>query len=461
MSRWSEDLHRRFEEFEVDAPENLFDDIMEALPAVSAEPQPARVIPLWVKRAAVAAAVVMAVAAGVMTLREGADAPAEEALLATATVVPSDKAASATMTPPPAQPITEQMATGQETAGQKIMEQTTTGQKVTGQMATAPTKAEKAERNTLAQSEPSNLVQTEPNATEKTEQTAPDTSEPAKPSQAEPSSPTQPIKAAQATTPERQRSQTQRTIYTAQSPRAESPTSGRLMANLFTSGFSGSRHGHASQQRFMVNSILFGDKISADAVVGDDDMTLESGVDEVVIYDPAQRVNTDIRHHQPIRVGVSLRYALSDRWAVESGLQYANLRSDSSSGYAANYYEDRMSLHYIGLPLSAVFTMWESRRLKIYLSAGGLVEKCVAGSLRTDYVIGGERERGERVDAMVDELQFSVNAGAGLQLNLSPTVGIYAEPGVGYWFDNGSAIETIYRTRPLNFNLNLGVRFTL
>lgn len=458
MSRWSEDLHRRFEEFEVDAPENLFDDIMEALPAVSAEPQPARVIPLWVKRAAVAAAVVMAVAAGVMILREGADAPAEEPLLATATVVPSDKTASATMTPPPAQPITEQvameqMATGQETAGQKIMEQTATEQKVTGQMATAPAKADKAEHN--------NLTQTEPNATEKTEQTTPDTAEPAKPTQTEPSSPTQPIKAAQATTPERQRSQTQRTIYAAQSPRAESSTSGRLMANLFTSGFSGSRHGHASQQRFMVNSILFGDKISADAVVGDDDMTLESGVDEVVIYDPAQRVNTDIRHHQPIRVGVSLRYALSDRWAVESGLQYANLRSDSSSGYAANYYEDRMSLHYIGLPLSAVFTMWESRRLKIYLSAGGLVEKCVAGSLRTDYVIGGERERGERVDAMVDELQFSINAGAGLQLNLSPTVGIYAEPGVGYWFDNGSAIETIYRTRPLNFNLNLGVRFTL
>ncbi len=438
MSRWSEDLHRRFEEFEVDAPENLFDDIMEALPAVSAEPQPARVIPLWVKLSAVAAAVVMAVAAGLMALREGEDVLSEEALLATATIVPSDKAVPTTMTPPPAQTIKEQEATGQM---------------IMGEVTTAPTKADKAERNTL--------VQAEQSLPDKTEQSAPDKTEPANPSQAESSSPTQPSKDAQATTPERQRTQTQRTIYTAQTPRAESSTSGRLMANLFTSGFSGSRHGHASQQRFMVNSILFGDKLMSDAGVGSDDTTLASGVDEAVIYDPSQRVNTDIRHHQPIRVGVSLRYALSDRWAVESGLQYANLRSDSSSGYAANYYEDRMSLHYIGLPLSAVFTMWESRRLKIYLSAGGLVEKCVDGSRRTDYVIGGERERGQRVDVMVDELQFSINAGAGLQLNLSPTVGIYAEPGVGYWFDNGSAIETIYRTRPLNFNLNLGVRFTL
>ena len=40
-------------------------------------------------------------------------------------------------------------------------------------------------------------------------------------------------------------------------------------------------------------------------------------------------------------------------------------------------------------------------------------------------------------------------------------VGIYLEPGVSYYFDNGSFVETVYRERPLNFSLGIGLRFNL
>ena len=49
---------------------------------------------------------------------------------------------------------------------------------------------------------------------------------------------------------------------------------------------------------------------------------------------------------------------------------------------------------------------------------------------------------------------------AGVQFSLSPLIGIYLEPGAIYYFDNGSDIETVYSDRPLNFNLNLGIRFS-
>ena len=90
-----------------------------------------------------------------------------------------------------------------------------------------------------------------------------------------------------------------------------------------------------------------------------------------------------------------------------------------------------------------------------------MLEKCVSGSVKTTYTINGKNEKSQRRDLMVDELQFSVMASAGAQVNLSPLVGLYVEPGVGYWFDNGSAVQTIYGEQPLNFNLNLGLRFTL
>lgn len=37
---------------------------------------------------------------------------------------------------------------------------------------------------------------------------------------------------------------------------------------------------------------------------------------------------------------------------------------------------------------------------------------------------------------------------------------MYVEPGISYYFDDGSPISTIYKEKPVNFNLNLGLRFT-
>ena len=57
--------------------------------------------------------------------------------------------------------------------------------------------------------------------------------------------------------------------------------------------------------------------------------------------------------------------------------------------------------------------------------------------------------------------QWSVDASAGVQYNFSDSFGLYAEPGVGYYFDNGSNVKTIYKEKPFNFNLNVGFRLTV
>jgi len=73
--------------------------------------------------------------------------------------------------------------------------------------------------------------------------------------------------------------------------------------------------------------------------------------------------------------------------------------------------------------------------------------------------VGKNQERTESVS--IRPLQLSVNGALGVEFNLSHLFSIYAEPGMGYYFDNGSSIPTYYQDKPFNFNLNLGLRFNI
>jgi len=61
----------------------------------------------------------------------------------------------------------------------------------------------------------------------------------------------------------------------------------------------------------------------------------------------------------------------------------------------------------------------------------------------------------------IHPLQFSVSGAAGAEFRFSPQLSLYAEPGLGYWFDNGSDIPTYYQDKPLSFSLSLGLRLNL
>lgn len=71
------------------------------------------------------------------------------------------------------------------------------------------------------------------------------------------------------------------------------------------------------------------------------------------------------------------------------------------------------------------------------------------------------QRRKETVNIDSKPLQMSVNAAFGVQFDVLDNVGIYAEPGVSYYLDDHSSLQTIYKEKPLNFNLNVGVRYTI
>jgi hypothetical protein len=177
--------------------------------------------------------------------------------------------------------------------------------------------------------------------------------------------------------------------------------------------------------------------------------------------DTREQAYTDVKHHQPITFGLTLRYNLNERWSVASGLTYSQLSSELHSGSGNYYYDDRQTLHYIGLPLNIAYTFWQSPKLSAYLTSGGLVEKNVAGRLTSNYYIDDQLEITTRENISTDQLQWSVNTAIGLGYRISNNIGLYAEPGISYYFKNNSELETIYKDNPLHFNLRLGLRFTL
>jgi hypothetical protein len=58
----------------------------------------------------------------------------------------------------------------------------------------------------------------------------------------------------------------------------------------------------------------------------------------------------------------------------------------------------------------------------------------------------------------VPELQWSVSGSIGLNFKLLGHSYIFAESGISYYFDDKNAVNTIRDDKPLNFNLQLGIR---
>ena len=179
------------------------------------------------------------------------------------------------------------------------------------------------------------------------------------------------------------------------------------------------------------------------------------------IFNQGKSVKTEYKHRLPVRVGLNVAYRLTDRLSVESGVSYTRLSSDMKDGTKDNYSSGSQKLDYIGVPLNVKYRAFGYRRLSVYASAGLLTEKCVSGKTTHEYVISGEKKKHEAEDVAAKPWQFSVNAALGAQFDVLRNVGIYVEPGVSYYFDDRSPLSTIYKEKPLNFNLNLGVRYTI
>ena len=164
----------------------------------------------------------------------------------------------------------------------------------------------------------------------------------------------------------------------------------------------------------------------------------------------SRSVKDGVQHHLPIRVGLSFRYSNGQRWYIQSGLTYSYLASDIS-----HTERTKQKLHYIGIPIQVGSHLWESNRLKGYISTGGQAEKLISGKATAVSSEGYTSVRRIKDTRLLFSLLGSVGAEYALKKDLS----LYVEPEILYYFKNGNRLLTHYNDQPLNINLTIGFRF--
>lgn len=223
----------------------------------------------------------------------------------------------------------------------------------------------------------------------------------------------------------------------------------KLSFSVFTSSGTG----------YAANRLSTGDAFVSS--IGPDDADWEDNpILGILLFNQGKDIETDIKHRLPIRFGVSFAYNLNDRFSIESGVSYTNLTSDIKEGSESYYFIGEQKLHYVGVPLNLKYRVLSLHKFDLYASAGVLAEKCVSAEVDKDFILDFKKERSETEKLDEKPMQFSINASAGLQYNITDAIGLYAEPGVSYYFNDGSSIKNIYKEKPMNFNLNIGLRFT-
>ena len=187
------------------------------------------------------------------------------------------------------------------------------------------------------------------------------------------------------------------------------------------------------------------------------------------IYDSEDNYNTNHLFHLseplsvncalPVKTGFSLILPLSKGFALESGIDYAFHQATVTYGITniATIQED-YRMHYLGIPVKAVFSLADWEKAHLYAACGGEMEWMIAGRVQSKDAV---RATAEKLRIKEHPLLFSLMAAAGIEYGFNARLGLYAEPGIAWHFKPQGTLPNYYREHPLAFDLHLGLRFNL
>ena len=165
----------------------------------------------------------------------------------------------------------------------------------------------------------------------------------------------------------------------------------------------------------------------------------------------------------PVSAGVGVKIGLSPRWAVGIGANYTMLTRTFYGKYtqvnpdgtiASSTSSDiRNTQHYVGIPVNVYYSIISQDRVSLYAYGGGSAEKCISDDYNVLSTAISHREK-------VNGLQFSANAGIGVEFAIGKNLGVYIDPSLRYYFNNGQP-KSIRTVQPLMFGFEMGLRVNL
>lgn len=164
------------------------------------------------------------------------------------------------------------------------------------------------------------------------------------------------------------------------------------------------------------------------------------------------------QHQLPFTIQLTLSRQLNKHLSLETGLSYSRLNSTNTTGNPAAYIQEQQRLQYLGIPLRLGWQWYRRAHLSLYSSAGAMMELPIHSTLDVNHVLDGSTTFRNKVTLDVP-FQWSTTLGLGIQYNLTPHLGLYLEPSLQYFFNDGSDLKSYRTEHPLQFTLPLGLRF--
>ena len=165
----------------------------------------------------------------------------------------------------------------------------------------------------------------------------------------------------------------------------------------------------------------------------------------------------------PVSFGAGVKIDLDSRWSVGAGLNYTLMSrqfygkyiriGESGSIENSTSSDIRNVQHYVGIPVNAFYNIISNEGINLYAYAGGAVEKCVSDkySVLSTSITHKEKAKG---------VQLSANAGIGVEFMLGDNLGLYIDPSLRYYFNNGQP-KSIRTMQPLMLGFEMGFRTRL
>lgn len=136
-------------------------------------------------------------------------------------------------------------------------------------------------------------------------------------------------------------------------------------------------------------------------------------------------------YKMPLTAGMMVERKLNKTLALEAGLLY---------NYMPVHNDENQSS--LSLPVKLDVNLAEGKKVDVYATVGGVVEKLLGKSFSEEPV------------------QLAATAGLGLRYKFNDNLAVYAEPSVSHYFDTNGTTRTLRTEQAVNVNLLCGVRMS-
>lgn len=180
-----------------------------------------------------------------------------------------------------------------------------------------------------------------------------------------------------------------------------------------------------------------------------------------IVKQTAVREYTEEKHFPGMSASFTVGKKLNDRLTIESGLTYSYLYSKFEWSDPLFSYDQKQSLHYIGVPVNLIVYAFKGEtKWNAYVSGGIMLEKGIQANYKETAKDALGKCTTNTESSSISGFQWSLNASIGANYNFNKNLSLYIAPRLSYYFDNDQP-ESIRTSNDISFGAVVGFRYNL